>query len=125
MAARKNKAESFLNRELSWLAFSRRVLALAESAETPLLERIKFTGIVGMLHDEFFVKRISGLKRQIEKVSRKTTLDGRSPREVFDACRAELVEHCDLPAVRTSVRWKHWRRCAKSYSDRLRKTSGS
>jgi polyphosphate kinase len=95
LAAKRSKGESFVNRELSWLAFARRVLALAESPETPLLERIKFVGIVGMLHDEFFTKRISGLKRQIEKASRKTTLDGRTPREVFDACRTELVEQAE------------------------------
>ena len=92
---KKNDAEGFLNRELSWLAFARRVLALAESPDTPLLERVKFVGIVGMLHDEFFMKRISGLKRQIKRVSSKTSLDGRTPREVFDACRRELGEQAE------------------------------
>ena len=95
---KKSKGERFLNRELSWLAFARRVLALAESPDTPLLERVKFTGIVGMLHDEFFMKRISGLKRQIQKMSSKTAPDGRTPREVFDACRAELVGQVEVLA---------------------------
>ncbi|NIM61070.1 MAG: polyphosphate kinase 1 [Acidobacteria bacterium] len=80
------------NRELSWLAFARRVLALAESPDTPLLERVRFVGIVGMLHDEFFMKRISGLKRQIRKKTDKTSPDGRTPRETFAACREQLVE---------------------------------
>jgi len=93
---KKNDAEGFLNRELSWLAFARRVLALAESPDTPLLERVKFVGIVGMLHDEFFMKRISGLKRQIKRMSNKTSLDGRTPREVFDACRRELGEQAEV-----------------------------
>ena len=55
--------EAFFNRELSWLGFARRVLALVENPDLPLLERVKFAGIMGMLHDEFFMKRISGLKR--------------------------------------------------------------
>lgn len=83
--------EAFFNRELSWLAFARRVLALAEDPDRPLLERIKFAGIVGMLHDEFFMKRMSGLKRQIRKGVRKRSLDGRTPSEEFDACREELL----------------------------------
>jgi len=92
LRGKKNRRKLFLNRELSWLAFARRVLALAESPDTPLLERVKFAGIVGMLHDEFFIKRMSGLKRQIDKQSNKLAPDGSTPREEFDACRAELVE---------------------------------
>jgi polyphosphate kinase len=83
-------AESFLSRELSWLGFARRVLALVESPEIPLIERIKFAGITGMLHDEFFMKRMSGLKRQIAKGSKKLSIDGRTPVEEFNACRREL-----------------------------------
>nr|NIM63552.1 RNA degradosome polyphosphate kinase [Acidobacteriota bacterium]NIQ84160.1 RNA degradosome polyphosphate kinase [Acidobacteriota bacterium] len=90
-----DEGRRFFNRELSWLAFARRVLSLAESSETPLLERVNFVGIVGMLHDEFFMKRISGLKRKIGKSSVKTSADGRTPREVFDACRRELSEQVD------------------------------
>jgi polyphosphate kinase len=55
--------DAFINRELSWLHFAGRVLELAEGEEVPLLERVKFAGIVGMLHDEFFMKRIAGLER--------------------------------------------------------------
>jgi polyphosphate kinase len=84
--------EAYLSRELSWLGFARRVIALAEAPELPLLERVKFAGISGMLHDEFFMKRISGLKRQIRKRSVKRSLDGRLPQEELDACGAELRE---------------------------------
>ena len=82
--------EAYLNRELSWLGFASRVVALVENRELPLVERVKFAGIAGMLHDEFFMKRISGLKRQIRNRSKKTTIDGRSPEAVFRACQAEL-----------------------------------
>ncbi len=47
------------------------MLALAEDPELPLFERIKFVAIMGMLHDEFFMKRISGLKRKLERIQAK------------------------------------------------------
>ena len=50
-------SKAFFNRELSWLSFARRVLAQARDRELPLLERVKFVGILGMLHDEFFMNR--------------------------------------------------------------------
>ncbi len=71
--------EQFFNRELSWLGFARRVLALVEDRDLPLLERVKFAGIMGMLHDEFFMKRISGLKRHIALIPEKISIDGRTP----------------------------------------------
>jgi polyphosphate kinase len=82
--------QAFLNRELSWLAFARRVLELTEDRDLPLLERVKFVGIMGMLHDEFFMKRISGLKRQVRRGVIKPALDGRPPAEELAACREEI-----------------------------------
>jgi polyphosphate kinase len=87
---------AFFDRELSWLAFARRVLALAEDCELPLFERIKFAGIMGMLHDEFFMKRMSGIKRKMRKRPDKRSLDGRTPAEELVACRAEIVDQCDI-----------------------------
>ncbi len=81
----------FINRELSWLQFARRVLELARDPEVPLLEQVKYAGILGMLHDEFFMKRMSGLKRQIQRGVKKISLDGRSPQEEYDACREEIL----------------------------------
>ena len=98
----RNKTDShtFINRELSWLAFARRVLAMAESSDVPLLERVKFAGIVAMLHDEFFMKRMSGLKRQMSRQSSKLSLDGRTPIEEYHACRDELGSQAEaLTAV--------------------------
>ncbi len=99
MTAMKNDADrvtpespaAFINRELSWLRFARRVLELARDGELPLLERVRFAGILGMLHDEFFMKRISGLKRQISEGVNKLSLDGMTPVEEFNACRDELL----------------------------------
>ena len=88
--------EAYFNRELSWLAFARRVLAQVVDPQVPLLERVRFLGIVGMLHDEFFMKRMSGLKRQISENSSKLSLDGRSPQEEFEVCRREVLSQMDL-----------------------------
>ena len=84
--------EAYRNRELSWLSFAGRVIAMVEDGELPLLERLRFAGISGMLHDEFFMKRISGLKRQIVKSSSKLAIDGRTPQQEFDACTEVLRE---------------------------------
>ncbi len=82
--------ELFFNRELSWLAFARRVLSLVEDPALPLLERVKFAGIMGMLHDEFFMKRIGGLKRQLKTGQEHRSLDGRTADEELRDCRAEI-----------------------------------
>ena len=84
--------QAFINRELSWLRFASRVLELAEDENVPLLERVKFAGILGMLHDEFFMKRMAGLKRQINKSVEKLSIDGMTPREEFEACREEVLD---------------------------------
>jgi polyphosphate kinase len=83
-------AELFFNRELSWLCFARRVLALVEDRDLPLLERVKFAGIMGMLHDEFFMKRIGGLKLQVKAGGEHRSLDGRTADEELRDCRAEI-----------------------------------
>ena len=82
--------ESYLNRELSWLSFARRVLALAEDREQPLLERVKFAGIMGMIYDEFAMKRIGGLRRQIQNGEQRPGPDGLTPVQELQACRKEL-----------------------------------
>jgi polyphosphate kinase len=90
--------EAYVNRELSWLQFARRVLCLVEDPDVPLLERVKFAGIMGMLHDEFVMKRLSGMKRQTAKQSPKLSLDGHTPREEFLLCREELLSQSGILA---------------------------
>lgn len=80
----------YLNRELTWLSFNRRVLHEAEDERTPLLERIKFLAIVSSNLDEFFMKRIGGLKQQIAVGVRTLTADGRTPSEQVQICHAEI-----------------------------------
>ena len=57
--------EYYLNRELTWLSFNKRVLHEARDKRTPLLERLKFLAIASSNLDEFFMKRIGGLKQQV------------------------------------------------------------
>jgi polyphosphate kinase len=89
---------TLINRELSWLSFARRVLALAEDPDLPLLERVKFAGIMGMLYDEFAMKRLGGIKRKIEKGKKKKKLThgGLTPDEELEACRMELHKQAQL-----------------------------
>jgi polyphosphate kinase len=73
--------ENYLNRELTWLTFVKRVLHEAEDPRTPLLERVKFLAITSSILDEFFMKRIGGLKQQVAAGVHKLTVDGRTPME--------------------------------------------
>src|SRR6202022_2995625 len=71
----------YLNRELSWLDFNARVLALAEDTSLPLLERAKFLAIFASNLDEFYMVRVAGLKRRDETGLSVRSADGLSPRE--------------------------------------------
>jgi polyphosphate kinase len=82
----------FINRELSWLAFNRRVLEEAQDPSQPLLERVRFLGIVTSNLDEFFEVRVAGIKQQIEHESDDSGPDGLSPRQTFDGIRKEVLK---------------------------------
>lgn len=82
----------YLNRELTWLEFNKRVLHEAEDERTPLLERVKFLAIVSSNLDEFFMKRIGGLKQQVGAGISELSVDGRSPQQQIDECYAVVRE---------------------------------
>ena len=92
--------EYYLNRELTWLAFVRRVLHEAEDQRTPLLERVKFLAITASILNEFFMKRIGGLKQQVAAGVHKLTVDGRTPQqqiqEAHEVIRKLYVEQQKL-----------------------------
>ena len=82
--------ELYINRELSLLAFQRRVLEEAEDESNPLLERVKFLSILGSNLDEFFMVRVAGLAAQVEAGTMEVGPDGMSPRAQLIAIRREL-----------------------------------
>ena len=72
---------AYFNRELSWLAFNRRVLEQAQNARHPLLERVKFLAIVSSNLDEFFEIRVSGIMQQVDSGVTEPSVDGLGPKE--------------------------------------------
>ena len=94
-----NAGLAFLNRELSWLEFNRRVLHEACDGRTPLLERVRFLGIVQSNLDEFFMKRVGGLKRQVAAGVRLRTPDGLTLPQQLAAIRQSLGTMLDRQAL--------------------------
>lgn len=86
-------ADRYLNRELSWLEFNARVLALAEDDSLPLLERAKFLAIFASNLDEFFMVRVAGLKRRAETGLSVRSADGRSPSEQLELIATRSQEN--------------------------------
>jgi polyphosphate kinase len=81
----------FINRELSLLDFQRRVLEEAQDPTNPTLDRVMFLSFVGSNVDEFFMVRVAGLKRQIEKGVVESGPDGMTPTEQLRAIRASVI----------------------------------
>jgi polyphosphate kinase len=82
----------YINRELSLLEFQRRVLEEAQDEQNPLLERLKFLAIFGSNMDEFFMVRVSGIRKQVEARIMEVSPDGLTPPEVLAATRKLALE---------------------------------
>jgi polyphosphate kinase len=89
----------YINREISWLQFNDRVLAMAADPEVPLLERLKYLAIYSSNLDEFFMVRVSGLREQVEAGIVHRGSDGWTPSETLEA----IAKHVG-PAAEQQVR---------------------
>jgi len=104
------RREYYINRELSWLEFNRRVLEEALDPSQKLIERVKFLSIFASNLDEFFMIRVSGLRNQLEAGALKAPPDGMTPAEQLASLRETLEPMLDqagtcwneelLPALR-------------------------
>jgi len=116
--------EWYLNRELTWLEFNKRVLHEGQDKRNPLLERVFFLAIVGSNLDEFFMKRIGGLKQMVGASVKTLSIDGRLPQEQIDLCHEVVKDILDqqqalendlqLLLSRKGIKIKKYRDLAKS-----------
>ena len=91
-----------LNRELSQVDLMRRVLELAADPSEPLLERVKFCGIVSSILDEFFMVRVAGLQDQVLSGLSVRSPDGRTPQQALAELRSAVL---DLTAAQSAL-WR-------------------
>ncbi len=101
-------SELYINRELSWLEFNRRVLKEVTREETPLLERAKFAAIFAANLDEFFMIRVAGVKRKVVSGITEVAVDGRTPvqqlaaiHRVTRSCWLSTRERCPMLSCRS------------------------
>ena len=92
----KSQADVFINRELSWIEFNKRVLLTGMEKEYKILDKVKFCSIFSNNLDEFFMVRVASLKAQVEAGITKKSIDGLTPKEQLKTINKEVksLKHC-------------------------------
>ncbi|MDZ4307421.1 RNA degradosome polyphosphate kinase [Allopontixanthobacter sp.] len=109
-APAEDASDTYVNRELSWLAFNERVLAEACNPNYPLLERLRFLSISGSNLDEFMMIRVAGLVGQAQRGIERRSIDGQTPTQQLSAIR-------DRVARLGRVQQESWRSLQASLAD--------
>ncbi len=86
----KSQADVFINRELSWIEFNKRVLLTGMEKEYKILDKVKFCSIFSNNLDEFFMVRVASLKAQVEAGITKKSVDGLTPKEQLTKINKEV-----------------------------------
>ena len=86
----KSQADVFINRELSWIEFNKRVLLTGMEREYKILDKVKFCSIFSNNLDEFFMVRVASLKAQVEAGITKKSIDGLTPKEQLTQINKEV-----------------------------------
>ncbi|MGZ3775711.1 MAG: polyphosphate kinase 1 [Pseudobdellovibrionaceae bacterium] len=122
----------FTSRETGWLHFNRRVLAEAEDPRNPLLERLKFLSISGSNLDEFFMKRVGGLKRHMAYGISPKSADGKTPMMQLQEVRQSVIPmlkdqaHCYKNALKPALEKENifllsWKELTEKEKDQVKK----
>ena len=86
----KSQTDVFINRELSWIEFNKRVLLTGMEKEYKILDKVKFCSIFSNNLDEFFMVRVASLKAQVEAGITKKSIDGLTPKEQLTKINKEV-----------------------------------